>query len=405
MKSKYNLIIFYLVAAGDGISGGTRIHIECTKKWQDNNIFESITVLASDDGYSTCLKYGVYGSNLQLISTIFTKKINFWIDYITRIFVGIYVSISYKLDTSQSYILYAASDFWADFFPALIIHLRYLDNTRLISPIYLFAPKIFHGYDGRLKFSLKLIVYNLMQKVMCFFAKRYSNAIFVTYTPDIERLWIRGFDSSRQPQYVIVGGIEMGPTVSYSAHSVDSSKYEYDAVFVGRYHPQKGIYQLMDIWKIVCETKKDAKLAVLGNGDKKFDTYINDFITKNNLSKNIFLLGFMDGKSKYELFSKTKIYLNTNLYDAGGMATMEAMSCGLPVISFDFPNSKSMIEKGSLWADYLDVNDFANKALELLNNADRRLLLGLEARKFIGKYDWSLTASRISKYFKYAFDF
>jgi len=392
--SKPNLIITYLVAAGDGISGGTRIHIESTKQWIKQKCFASIAVLASDDGYRTCVKNGIPRKNLVLMSTAFTKKIHFWIDYCWRTLRAIALGFTYKLDPEKKYYIYSASDFWADFFPALTLKLRYPKNTTLITPIYLFAPPFFKGYDGRMKFDIKLIVYRCMQEVMMFFARRYSQAIFVTYKPDLIRLKKLGF--SKQKRFVIVGGIEHAKTALYAK----KREILYDAVFVGRYHQQKGIFQLLEVWKRVVKEMGDSKLALLGNGDVRFENLIKNFIAVNNLEKNIFLLGFMDGMSKYRLFSKTRIYLNTNLYDAGGMATMEAMSCGLPVVSFDFPNSRSMIGGGVLWARYLSVSDFAKQVLKYLRNPGLVRSEGNNAREHMKKFDWKITSQRLLSYFR-----
>jgi len=40
----------------------------------------------------------------------------------------------------------------------------------------------------------------------------------------------------------------------------------YDACFVGRFHPQKGLSDLIEIWSRVCNEKKDAKLGLIGGG-------------------------------------------------------------------------------------------------------------------------------------------
>lgn len=390
---KKHLLISYLVAAGDGISGGTRIHVECTKQWIKNQTFKSLTVWASNDGYAACLRNGVPEKHLKLMDTGLTKRINFWVDYGYRIIKGISLSFFFKLADDNETIIYCASDFWADFFPALIIHLRYRNTSKLVTPIYLFAPRIFMGYDGKPIFSPKLIIYYIMQNIMMFFARYISDAVFVTYQPDIPRLATLNF--TKQPQFVIVGGIEFNETTQY----VKKKKYLYDAIFVGRYHAQKGIYQLMDIWKNVVDKEKNAKLAILGNGDPAYIEYIENFIRTNDLSKNIFLLGFKDGAEKYKIFQKTKMYLNTNLYDAGGMATMEAMSCALPVVSFDFPNSRSMIGAGALWAKYLDTRDFSKQILKMFDNTKMIKTLGSQARQDMEKFDWSKTAFRINSYF------
>ncbi|NTW13973.1 MAG: glycosyltransferase family 4 protein [Candidatus Moranbacteria bacterium] len=391
------IIIIANLDTGQGMSGGTRIYFEFIKK-----ISESIEIVFF--GSRGTIRR-IQRENVKDVTFVETDKhdisgLKILLDYfyhsVTRLFKGIWVSLRYSLNKEDHYYVYASSDFWADFFPALILHLRYRSITTLITPIYLFAPRPGTGYDGKQIFSIKLLLYYYTQQVMMFFARRYSDAIFVTYEPDAQRLRELGF--TKQPHFVIVGGIEFSETAPY----VEKREKEYDAVFVGRFHPQKGIYQLLDIWKLVVQSRPDAKLALIGNGDLDIGRYIADFIDRNNLKENIDTLGFLDGTMKYSLFSKTNVYLNTNLYDAGGMATMEAMSCGLPVVSFDFPNSRSMIGGGVLWAHYLDVQDFANNILMFLEDPEKARSFGLSAREDMKKYDWSVTARRMVGYFEKA---
>ena len=398
---KNNLLIVYLVGAGKGISGGTRIHVECTKKWIKHKRFKSLTVWTSNDGYRTCANYGVDKNYLKMMDTSWSQKIDFWFDYLCRVIKGIWLSFSFQLKKDERYIIYASSDFWADFFPALIIHFRYQQTTKLVTPIYLFAPKLLTGYDEKFIISFKLIMYNLTQQVMMWFARRYSDCIFVTYESDLKRLHVRGFE--KQPQKVIVGGIEFEPTSKYFSLRKKQKKFLYDGIFVGRFHPQKGIIQLMNIWKIVVQHKPDAQLAMLGDGENNIDQYIKNFLLTNNMDKNVFMLGFKDGAEKYELFANTKVYLNTNLYDAGGMATMEAMACGLPVVTFDFLASRSMIGDGALRAIYLDEQGFATNVLKLLDSPLQSYQLGKKGREYMKRYDWEVTADRVAGYMESLF--
>ena len=101
------------------MSGSTRIHIECTKQWIKRNRFDSITVWSSNDGYRTCVANGIDERFLKLMDTSVTERVGFWVDYIWRIIKGVWLSLWYRLNRNEYYYVYAASDFWADFFPAL----------------------------------------------------------------------------------------------------------------------------------------------------------------------------------------------------------------------------------------------------------------------------------------------
>jgi glycosyltransferase involved in cell wall biosynthesis len=71
--------------------------------------------------------------------------------------------------------------------------------------------------------------------------------------------------------------------------------------------------------------------------------------------------------------------LLTSVYEPFGLVLPEAMSCGLPVVSFDCPFGPSDIitdgEDGFLIANR-SVSDFADKVCLLIEQPDRRRAMG-----------------------------
>jgi len=63
---------------------------------------------------------------------------------------------------------------------------------------------------------------------------------------------------------------------------------KYDGVFIGRFHVQKGVLELIDVWELVVKNKPFAKLVMIGDGD--LFPEVKDKIDKKELSSNIILL-------------------------------------------------------------------------------------------------------------------
>jgi len=112
-------------------------------------------------------------------------------------------------------------------------------------------------------------------------------------------------------------------------------------VSVGRLTYQKGHWYLLRIFKEIKNKFPNLKLLILGQGELKNylvnlsnELSLNTYVFENdriNDKYDVYFLGFQDNPFKY--MSKAKIYISTSLYEGFENTIIEAMACGIPVIS------------------------------------------------------------------------
>ena len=210
--------------------------------------------------------------------------------------------------------------------------------------------------------------------------------VWVTSEPD---RWKFGSRLSPEKVVAVLGGVD----VKTPASLPEPLKKKFDAVFLGRFHPQKGVLELVDIWRFVCQKKKSAKLAVIGAGDLEVE--LRKKISEYGLEGNIVLFGFKDGFEKLKIFKDSKVVVHPAIYDSGGMAACEAMACGLPGVSFDLPALKSYYPKGMLKTPCFDLKAFAENILKLLNDNALYEKTAKEALDLAKEWDWDKRAEEL----------
>jgi len=141
--------------------------------------------------------------------------------------------------------------------------------------------------------------------------------------------------------------------------------------------------------------KSEWKLILVG-GDALNDnlsTSLQNLIDENKANKQVILAGQQTDVATY--YRKSKIFAFTSSSEGFPNVIGEAMSAGLPVISFDCVAGPSdMIENNvnGLLIDLFNYNEFEKKLSLLMEDENLRFRLGEKAKESIKRFDRSAIA-------------
>ncbi len=369
------------------MSGGDRIAIECLKRWTHS--FRRILVVTTLAGKALYVRNAVLQAD-YLVTTRMVLRKHSLLNNIALQFLSITkclltLSRLLKYLQGQHSFLYSASDFPADFLPALIAKIL-RPRCIWVTGFFLFAPSpVSQESPYRGTRTLGPALWHITQIPIISLVRTFADVVFVTNELDRHRLAY----GKRLPLDRIVA-VRGGVDLRLSRDVPDSLVKTYDGVFVGRLHPQKGILELAEIWRFVCRRFPGAKLAIIGNGELEDELRMR--IARTGLTQNIDMLGFMDGREKIRILKRSKIVLHPVIYDSGGMAPAEAMACGLPGICFDLPALRTYYPRGMLRVPRYDLEKFAEAILCLLENRELYSRFSSEALEEAKSWDWDRRA-------------
>lgn len=109
----------------------------------------------------------------------------------------------------------------------------------------------------------------------------------------------------------------------------DSSKNV--IITAGRLSNQKGQWHLIRSFSEVVKEINDAKLIILGVGEK--EAYLKKLIQELKLENSVYLLGHKS--NPYVYLKKSKLFVFSSLFEGLGNILLEAMACEIPIISTD----------------------------------------------------------------------
>ena len=157
------------------------------------------------------------------------------------------------------------------------------------------------------------------------------------------------------------------------------------AIIVGRYNDAKGYDLLVKSWEIVHKEHPDWTIEIYGSGELHDD--VEKWIKEANLQETMIMHEPTD--HILEKYLESSICVVSSRYEGFSMAIIEAMSCGVPCVSFDCPfGPRNIINNGEdgILVDYLNYQALADSICTLIKNMKLRKKLGNKAKENILRF-------------------
>lgn len=382
----FNIISFFILSSKT-MGGDTRITTMLARSLSMNKRFK-VNVYTTLEGEMVFRKAGVINAKYSIIKSK-NNPLSF-LGHIKYSFECYKFLVSNKINSQDIY--WGRSHFWPEVIPLYVLKKR--NHVKLISSMYLFYPYpwkgFLHSYDRQVVIPKIGEIWKFIYNRVSFLLMKNSNLFLITN--DSDRIHFPKKDSKKILS--IYGGVD------FKEIKDKSEKKYYEGIFVGRIHEQKGIEYLIKIWKEVTREFPNAQLAIVGVGDRNYLLKMKNLAKELRVDKNIDWQGYVNGKEKYVLLKRSKVFLHTTVYDNNGMAAAEALSVGVPVVRFDLPPLKKVYENGCLVSERNNVKDFAHKVSLLLNDKKLYTKLSGEALAVGKSWSWDIKSKQFINFLK-----
>jgi L-malate glycosyltransferase len=191
---------------------------------------------------------------------------------------------------------------------------------------------------------------------------------------------------------IIPNGIDIQQISSVKPDEISS-----DIIFTGRLVREKRLDLLIDALVHIKKEIPDVQCVVIGDGPEK-DKLLK-LSGKNRLDKNLRFVGFVQNQEQViALMKSSKLYASPSYREGFGMAALEALACGLPIVTCDSPKNavKELINEKTGIICLPSPEAFAESVIACLkrNNSMKE-----DCTRMAGSYDWNLIAERMVTYY------
>ncbi len=363
------------------VSGGDVIFAEIAKRWIKQG--HEIQIVTNEKGTEYCLSKEIPVSNITTWQSSSVDKFGTFISEPIKSILATYRELHTKHIRVDA--IFASSFFWPDLFPGIISKIRN-PRAKLLVGAYLLFPKPL----SRKKYSggfWKATALYLSQKISLKLISSFVDIVLTASEHDKPR-----FYNKKQLNEISVYAIRGGVEANFIGR-VRKQKKIYDALYFGRFHSQKGLFDLLDIWKKILAVKPKAKLLLAGGGP--LEKSIREKAIKMGIISSISFSGVVSGTAKYKLLKSAKIFISASRFDTGNIALDEVLACGVPGIVYDLPHLNYM--DGVIKIPIGHKVQMEKEIIKLLKSGKTRQRLGRAGRKFIKKFDWNIGAEKVLK--------
>lgn len=223
-----------------------------------------------------------------------------------------------------------------------------------------------------------------------------NNARFIHCTSEMEAVETSS-EGFRSPCEVLPHGIVMPPRIRDARESlrrllgVPADRAV--LVFMSRVHPKKGIELLLET---TAALRQPFELVIVGTGDA---AYLAELQQKSaaSLSERVHWLGFKEGDDKWRVLQGADLFVLPSHSENFGIAVLEAIACGLPVVISDQVALQDEVKKHRLGRVVpLEAKTLTEAISGLLSSASERAEISSRAVATASEhFSWQAAVRRL----------
>ena len=164
-------------------------------------------------------------------------------------------------------------------------------------------------------------------------------------------------------------------------------------LFTGTLEPRKNITGLLEAYG-KSRSRERLKLVITGKKGWLYDK-IFETVKRLNLQDSVVFTGFADDDDLPSIYSMAKVFVYPSLYEGFGLPVLEAMACGVPVVTSHVPSLREVTGEAAILVDPQNVEALAESMDEVVFGSEQNYQrLSRASVAQAAQFTWERTAQQ-----------
>src|SRR5665811_355983 len=155
----------------------------------------------------------------------------------------------------------------------------------------------------------------------------------------------------------------------------------------------KGIEEVIRAFFYILREQKDAKLWIVGDGEKSYVDELKDTIMSYSISSRVEFFGRVPESKKFELMRRATILVHASVKEGWGLVVLEAASQGTPAVVYNVSGLRDTVknEKTGIVLKENNANEMAKQAIMLTKNKEQYRRFQKNGLEWVRSLTWEQT--------------
>jgi len=183
-------------------------------------------------------------------------------------------------------------------------------------------------------------------------------------------------------------------------------KLHYTILSVSSITEQKGLIYLAKAMKHIVKENKEVKWIHVGPGNVLENEYykrIINFLQSNKLLNNCEFVGRVPLEKLVWYYQNSTIFVLPSLWEGMPLVVLEAMSCGLPIVSTKISGVEDLVinDWNGILVKPKDFSALSSSISELICNENLIKKMGTRSRnRVVKEFSWQIVAKKVKKIYE-----
>ena len=162
-------------------------------------------------------------------------------------------------------------------------------------------------------------------------------------------------------------------------------------LYIGSFSPRKNILGLIEAFSLIHKKNPLIKLLIVGSKGKSYELYLNKSM-KLNLENKVIFTDFIQTNHLPYFYNCAKCFIYPSFYEGFGLPPLEAMACGIPVITSNLTSIPEILKDAPIYINPYDVYNISETINKVLNDTTLYKTLILNSLTHSKNFSWEKTS-------------